>query len=482
MDPLPHGKLYHSFVVHSSADTDYVKRKLIPQLEDDRGLKLCFSWRDYEAKGDKDAALSNLNRCLAESCVVALLVTNNYAASASSQDATRIALELMGREAIIRIVLEKGVNTPNLSGQGLVKIELFNPEVKANFFENLSKLIKKKIKDLYRPIVQPDDVNPVVLSDNDKEPGTSSSAVATWYNKLPERGIDFRRKSPIFYLRNFNNWVKSVLINAVLNRLPSNPYVLDLCCGKGGDLLKWRKGRVGYLAMADIAKTSVEQAEARMESKGVRIPSQFIVADCSRTRLADLYEDATVREQGFHLSSCQFSFHYGFESEEQALMMIRNACERVRPGGYFIGTIPNAQEIVYRLRKSKDLKFGNDLYHISADSELNLDEVPLFGAKYHFHLEEVVDVPEYLIYFPLLEKILKEEYGMNCVLETPFHDFFETHMKSNLRLLHSMEALETRDEGRNTFGTISEDQWEAIGLYIVFAFHKPLEVREKTID
>lgn len=58
----------------------------------------------------------------------------------------------------------------------------------------------------------------------------------------------------------------------------------------------------------------------------------------------------------------------------------------------------------YRLRKSKDLKFGNDLYHISADSELNLDEVPLFGAKYHFHLEEVVDVPEYLIYFPLLEK------------------------------------------------------------------------------
>ena len=143
MDPLPHGKLYHSFVVHSSADTDYVKRKLIPQLEDDRGLKLCFSWRDYEAKGDKDAALSNLNRCLAESCVVALLVTNNYAASASSQDATRIALELMGREAIIRIVLEKGVNTPNLSGQGLVKIELFNPEVKANFFENLSKLISR---------------------------------------------------------------------------------------------------------------------------------------------------------------------------------------------------------------------------------------------------------------------------------------------------------------------------------------------------
>eukprot|EP00118_Oscarella_pearsei_P009971 m.58955 g.58955 ORF g.58955 m.58955 type:complete len:105 (+) comp34853_c0_seq3:1306-1620(+) len=87
-----------------------------------------------------------------------------------------------------------------------------------------------------------------------------------------------------------------------------------------------------------------------MRSKGPPIPAQFMVADCSRTRLADLYEDEVVQSKGFHLSSCQFSFHYGFESEEQALMMIRNACEKVRPGGYFIGTIPNAQQIVYTMR------------------------------------------------------------------------------------------------------------------------------------
>jgi len=29
---------------------------------------------------------------------------------------------------------------------------------------------------------------------------------------------------------------------------------------------------------------------------------------------------------------------------------------------------------------------------------------PIFGAKYNFHLEGVVDCPEFLVYFPALEK------------------------------------------------------------------------------
>lgn len=50
-------------------------------------------------------------------------------------------------------------------------------------------------------------------------------------------------------MRNFNNWVKSVLIRSYL---PTNASVLDLCCGKGGDLLKWREGRIEYLVCAGI--------------------------------------------------------------------------------------------------------------------------------------------------------------------------------------------------------------------------------------
>lgn len=49
---------------------------------------------------------------------------------------------------------------------------------------------------------------------------------------------------------------------------------------------------------------------------------------------------------------------------------------------------------------------GNDVYSVTLDSGLdpNCDVFPLFNCKYHFKLEGVVNVPEYLVYYPLLVK------------------------------------------------------------------------------
>lgn len=79
-------------------------------------------------------------------------------------------------------------------------------------------------------------------------------------------GLAQRRDSPIIGLKNFNNWVKSVLIisqaHPVVQRSEfTGPLVgsggggmrgptrgagrvLEIGCGKGGDLIKWCKARI----------------------------------------------------------------------------------------------------------------------------------------------------------------------------------------------------------------------------------------------
>ena len=43
--------------------------------------------------------------------------------------------------------------------------------------------------------------------------------VAKHYNELPSAGKEIRKESPIYYLRNFNNWVKSIIINECLEKI-----------------------------------------------------------------------------------------------------------------------------------------------------------------------------------------------------------------------------------------------------------------------
>lgn len=356
--------------------------------------------------------------------------------------------------------------------------------------------------------------------------------VAKHYNEHPEGSKESRKESPIFYLRNFNNWVKSIIIGDSLDKIKRVNYkdisVLDLCCGKGGDLLKWQRGRIKTLVCADIADVSVEQCKERYkelqkthESRRYRDPlfePEFITADCSKERLADKYTD---KDQQFDLTSCQFSFHYSFESYEQADMMLKNACERLKVGGFFIGTTPNGYELVRRLEKSEDMSFGNDVYKVTFEKK---GEYPLYGCKYEFHLEGVVDCPEFLVYFPLLEK-MAEKYDMKLLYTKTFHDFFREKSSESTSLLYKMKALETyppRQEGESLVstaedaythakdflegiqlnqekssstskyrdhreknlkhvGTMSKSEWEAIGMYLAFVFVKidPEEEKRK---
>lgn len=65
-------------------------------------------------------------------------------------------------------------------------------------------------------------------------------------NSRQEVGKDARELSPIIGLRKFNNWIKSVLIGKFAHRpgRGQGANVLDIGCGKGGDLMKWKSANI----------------------------------------------------------------------------------------------------------------------------------------------------------------------------------------------------------------------------------------------
>ncbi|XP_056597958.1 mRNA cap guanine-N7 methyltransferase [Triplophysa dalaica] len=334
------------------------------------------------------------------------------------------------------------------------------------------------------------------------EESLHSQKVATHYNALQERGLAERNRSRIVHMRNFNNWLKSVLIADILDKVKQKKRdvtVLDLGCGKGGDLLKWKKGRIDKLVCADIAGVSIEQCQQRYNDMRRRghpndrtFAAEFITSDCSRELLSEKFRDPELQ---FDVCSCQFVYHYSFESEQQAETMLRNACERLRPGGFFIGTTPDAYELVKRLEESDTNSFGNEVYSVKFQKK---DNYPLFGCQYDFNLEGVVNVPEFLVYFPLFEEMAKK-YNMRLVCKKTFREFFEEKVKDekNKVLMQWMQALEqyppdergrlasdslgeydhakTISENpavRLPLGTLSKSEWEATSLYLVFVFEK----------
>ncbi|XP_042338080.1 mRNA cap guanine-N7 methyltransferase, partial [Plectropomus leopardus] len=193
-----------------------------------------------------------------------------------------------------------------------------------------------------------------------------------------------------------------------------------------------------------IAAVSVEQCRSRYQDMKKKshanekiFSAQFIHADCAKEVLS---EKLDVPDLMFDICSCQFVYHYSFESQQKADLMLRNACERLKPGGFFIGTTPDAFELVKRLEASESLSFGNEVFKVSFQSK---GSYPLFGCQYHFSLEDVVDVPESLVYFPLFEHMAKR-YNMRLVLKQRFCEFFEEKVKKehHRSLMMKMMALE----------------------------------------
>lgn len=301
--------------------------------------------------------------------------------------------------------------------------------------------------------------------------------VADHYNKRREVGIHGREESPIIALRKFNNWIKSVLIGTFARgRDPTldgrtrarGGRILDLGCGKGGDLKKWEKVRPSGLVGADIAAVSIEQAIARHHDNNNGFPGDFFAFDCFSMALTEVMPRELL-EPMFDNVTLQFCMHYAWESVDKARAMLDNVARYLRKGGVFIGTIPDSYELRERMAASanpEDRSIGNRYYKVVFDQ---VERWPAFGNRYTFFLEDAVEnVPEYVVDFDVFEE-LAQEVGLRCIYRKNFAEIYHEGSRHGEygKLLQRMKVVDK-------YGSLSldEEMWQAATLYLGFAFEK----------
>ncbi|KAB5534754.1 hypothetical protein DKX38_017840 [Salix brachista] len=309
--------------------------------------------------------------------------------------------------------------------------------------------------------------------------------VADHYSARTNQTLEEREASPIIHLKKLNNWIKSVLVQQYTTK---GDAVLDLACGKelssvvisvlqGGDLIKWDKAKAGYYVGIDIAEGSMEDCRTRYNGdadhhqrrKKFTFPARLICGDCFELQLDEVLAD----DAPFDIVSCQFALHYSWSTEARARRALANISALLRPGGTFIGTMPDANVIIKKLREAEGLAYGNSVYWVRFEEEFSQKKFKSsspYGIKYYFHLEDAVDCPEWIVPFHVF-KALAEEYEFELIFVKNNHEFVLENMKKpeNVELMRRLGAL---GDGNQDLSTLSPDEWEVAYLYLAFVLKK----------
>ena len=132
-------------------------------------------------------------------------------------------------------------------------------------------------------------------------------------------------------IRNTHNFIKAVLIG---DHIPPGAHLLDLGCGQGGDLLKYKRAALRSYRGVDISHTAIEATAARISQINLKCRVRL---ECFDFTTHD-WRDRTPNK--IDAVSCQFAIQYAFVNRERARHVIECVESALRPGGVFVGTVP----------------------------------------------------------------------------------------------------------------------------------------------
>lgn len=233
-----------------------------------------------------------------------------------------------------------------------------------------------------------------------------------------------RRALPTIPIRDFNNALKIAVISSLKQHVTPGCRVLDLCCGRGGDLFKLRELAPSKVVFVDIARNSLEEAQRRYVRGRRDVPydAQFVQSDCFSTRLVgDLGHPAP-----FDVILCNFAVHYAFASERMATTFFANVEALLKPRtGRLVLVYPQFEALRSYACPANEVwwsSFGNDVFSVTIPEKTLCGE-ERFGQSYRFSLDHAVDNCEEFLVPPGLLARLTKEFGLVAEWTRNFLDY-----------------------------------------------------------
>ena len=228
-----------------------------------------------------------------------------------------------------------------------------------------------------------------------------------------------RESGGAYPLKKYHNLVKLRLLKEFAQDCDA---LLDLCCGRGGDIHKWINCNVGKVLGVDISTMEIMEAKRRYEEAvqkrpGARLKAKFNLVDCLGTKDLDFGEK-------FDVVTCMFAIHYFFVSEAAIKQFFRNVAAATKPGGHFVATFPSGKKVLQTLNQREE--YRQPMLFLRKGWE-GRDPSKPFGQAFECAISdtvtraetgskdgEIVGSREYLVFFNVI-KALAREVGLELV-------------------------------------------------------------------
>lgn len=205
---------------------------------------------------------------------------------------------------------------------------------------------------------------------------------------------------------NFYNMRKlHLFIKGTLIRKYSNPgdKVFDVSVGRYGDMHNYYKAGIRHITGIDPDKNSIEEARKR----------SLVYPDLKSLLSVDTISNSSISVplEQYDTIVCNFTMHYLFANKNMLHNSIKNISERLKVGGYFIGTTLNGKLLDNTLNDCEFVKYipNEDSYQFYL----------LDGPESGNYFNGVDNNIEYRVCLNTLREVC-EEYNLKLINYIPF--------------------------------------------------------------